>query len=107
MSFGGYTGVSTPRGIINPLYVFCALTRMNWSSMSWYSFLGLTSHPTERLVFSDPKLDMRIRIVENGLYALVAELTVMQRRLDLLDRQRLGLVDPMSRTSAEIKGPVI
>ena len=75
--------------------------------MSWYSFLGLASSHTERLVFSDPKLDVRIRIVENGLYSLVAELTALQRRLDLLDKQRGGVVGPMSRTSWDEKGPVI
>lgn len=75
--------------------------------MSWYSFVGLTSNHTERLVFSDPKLDVRIRIVENGLYSLVTELTVLQRRLDLLDKQRGGVIGPMCRTPWDEKGPVI
>ena len=83
------------------------MTRLTVRYMSWYSFLGLASHHTERLVFSDPRLDVRIRIVENGLYSLVAELSVLQRRLDLLDKQHGGVTGPMSRSSWGEKGPVI
>lgn len=74
--------------------------------MSWYSFLGLTGNHTERVVFSDPKLDVRIRIVENGLYSMVAEVTALQRRLDLLDKQRGAALGPILRTW-DAKGPVI
>ena len=72
--------------------------------MTWYSFLG---GPTERLVFSDPKLDVRIRIVENGLYALVAELTALQRRLDSLEKQPARIMSPLPRVTPSQGSSVI
>lgn len=53
--------------------------------MTWYSFLGLSS--PQRVVFSDPNLDMRIRLAENSMYALFAEMTRLQQRLDATDKR--------------------
>ena len=75
--------------------------------MTWYSFLGLTSSP-QRVVFSDPKLDVRIRAAENSTYSLFVEMTAVHKRLDALDVKCEGLmVGAAARNSTlESAGPL-